>query len=230
MSGTKVIDLEDRSLRPEERQTVFVLCDRVPNFDDTLKYYLAIRAVINRWKGDPHKSEQAHELASKRESVDLDKLRRKVQDAIQEGLRHAQVVFRGSSRAIFAGNGQSPGEAVRAVLASYWPTLYAKYDRVPVRVVNEQRSILDVLSGQRTQNSDVQNLSIYDRSGQIDMNAPVLDAIRVFLATRQGRNERTLGKDLLVNFSDPPYGWDPGCVRIGIAALVRAGAVKGPDR
>jgi polyhydroxyalkanoate synthesis regulator phasin len=31
---------------------------------------------------------------------------------------------------------------------------------------------------------------------------------------------------VLAQFVSPPYGWDPGCVRVGIAALVRAGSVK----
>jgi hypothetical protein len=226
LSGTKVTDLEDISLRPDEQDTIFVLCDRIAGFDDNLKYYLAMQAVINRWKGDPHKSESAHKLAHERESNDLDKLRRKLLDGIQEGLRHAQVIFRGSSRAVFPKVGQTPGEALRIELATFWPTLYSKFDRVPVRLINEQRAILEVLGGVRSLSSDVAALNLYDKSGQIDLNAPLLDSIRVFLSTRQGRNERSLGKDLLAQFVPHPYGWDPGCVRVGVAALVRAGSVK----
>lgn len=223
---TKQTDLEDTSLRPDEQYTIFVLSDRIAGFDDNLKYYLAMQAVINRWKGDPHKSEPAHKLAHEREANDLEKLRRKVVDGIQDGLRRAQVIFRGSSRAIFPKQGQTPGDALRTELATYWPNLYSKYDKVPVRMVNEQKAILEVLGGVRSLSSDVVELRLYDKSGQIDLNAPLLDAIRVFLSTRQGRNERTLGKDLLAQFTPHPYGWDPGCVRVGVAALVRAGLVK----
>jgi hypothetical protein len=226
LGGIKVTDLEDASLRPDEQYSIFVLCDRIAGFDDNLKYYLAMQAVINRWKGDPHKSEPAHKLAHERESNDLDKLRRKVLDGIQEGLRHAQVIFRGSSRAIFPKVGQNPGDALRIELATFWPNLYSKFERVAVRMINEQRAILEVLGGVRNLSSDVVALNLYDKGGQIELNAALLDAIRVFLSTRQGRNERTLGKDLLAQFGGPPYGWDPGCVRVGIAALVRAGSVK----
>lgn len=226
LGGTKVTDLEDASLRPDEQFTIFVLCDRIAGFDDNLKYYLAMQAVINRWKGDPHKSEPAHKLAHEREANDLDKLRRKVLDGIQEGLRHARVIFRGSNRAIFPKIGQTSGTALRIELATFWPNLYSKFDRVPVRMINEQRAILEVLGGVRNLSSDVVALNMYDKSSQIDLNAPLLDAIRVFLSTRQGRNERTLGKDLLIQFVSPPYGWDAGCVRVGVAALVRTGSVK----
>jgi hypothetical protein len=226
LGGIKVTDLEDTSLRPDEQSTIFVLCDRIAGFDDNLKYYLAMQSVIGRWKGDPHKSEPAHKLAHERESNDLDKLRRKVLDGIQDGLRHAQVIFRGSSRVVFPKIGQTPGEALRTELATFWPNLYSKFDRVPVRIINEQHAIVEVLTGVRNLSSDVVALNFYEKGGQIDLNAPLLDAIRVFLSTRQGRNERTLGKELLAQFASPPYGWDPNCVRVGVAALVRAGSVK----
>jgi len=226
LGGVKLTDLEDASLRPDEQFSLFVLCDRIAGFDDNLKYYLSMQAVINRWKGDPHKSEPAHTLAPEREANDPDKLRSKALDGIQDGLRRSQVIFRGSSRAIFPKVGQTPGEALRTELATFWPKLYFKFDRVPVRLVNEQKAILEVLGGVHNLSSDVISLSLYDKSGQIDLNASLLDAIRVYLSTRQGRNERSLGKDLLGEFVSPPYGWDPGCVRVGVAALLRAGSVK----
>lgn len=219
-------DLEDRSLRPDEQQTIFVLCDRVPGFDEQLKYYLAMQTVVDRWKGDPGKSPDAHRLASERESNDLDKVRRRVVDGIQTGLRQAQIIFRGSSRALFPKSGQSSGEALRLELATFWPTLYPKYERVPVRIVNEQRAILDVLNGNKNLTSDVQSLRLLDAAGQLDRHAPLLDALRTYLTTRQERQERTLGRDLLNQFTPPPYGWDAGAIRVGIAALVRAGDLR----
>src|SRR5690606_10910245 len=42
----------------------------------------------------------------------------------------------------------------------------------------------------------------------------------------QGKKERTLGKNLLDEFSAPPYGWDRNAVRVGVAACVRAGTIK----
>ena len=123
-------------------------------------------------------------------------------------------------------SGQTPGEALRADLASFWPTLYPKYDKVPVRVVNEQKAILDVLKGAKDLGTDVRELKLYDKAGQLDPRCPLLDEIRADLARRQERKERTLGKDLIAAFEGPPYGWDPGAIRVGVAALVRAAAVK----
>src|SRR5205823_544306 len=65
----KLPEFENRSLRPDEQQTIFVLCESVPGFDEQIRYYLAMRGVIDRWKNDPHKSEEAHKLATDRESV-----------------------------------------------------------------------------------------------------------------------------------------------------------------
>jgi hypothetical protein len=198
----------------------------VPGFDEQIRYYLAMREVIDSWKNDPHKSEEAHKLATDRESVELEKLRRRVNESLQEGLKHAYIIFRGSSRSVSFKTDQTPGEALRADLAGYWPTLYPKFDRVPTRVINEQRAILDVLKGAKEQTSDVRDLRIFDKAGQLDPNSPLLDSIRVYISGRQSRKERTLGRDLLDEFTKPPYGWDPGAIRVGVAALVRSGALK----
>jgi hypothetical protein len=226
ISGTKVPELEDQSLRADEQHTIFVLCDRIPGFDQELNRFLAMREVVSAWKGDPHKSEEAHKLAVERETNDLDKLERRVRDGIRSGIRQAHVIFRGSSRALTPRSGLTPGETLRAELATFWPTLYPKFEKVPIRIAQEQRAILAVLAGEKDVASDVKALRLFDKSGALDPHSPLLDAIRIFLASRQGKKERTLGKDLLDEFSAPPYGWDRHAVRVGVAACVRAGTIK----
>jgi hypothetical protein len=222
----KVPEFENRSLRPDEQQTIFVVSESIPGFDEQLRYYLAMREVIDRWKNDSQRSEEAHKLATDRETVELDKLRRRVNEGLQEGLKRGFIIFRGASRAVSLKNGQTPGEALRSDLAGYWPTLYPRFDRVPTRLVNEQRAILDVLKGAKELTSDVRELRIFDKAGQLDPHCPLLESTRVYLSARQNRRERTLGRDLVEEFTRPPCGWDPGAIRVGVAALVRAGAVK----
>ena len=226
LGGVKVPDLEDQSLRADEQQTIFVVCDRIPGFDQDLNRFLAMREVISAWKGDPHKSDEAHKLATEREANDLDKLERKVREGIKTGIRQAHVIFRGSSRALPPRAGQTPGQTLRAELATFWPTLYPKFEKVPVRVAQEQKAILDVLAGEKNLAADTKALRLFDKSGALDPHSPLLDAIRIFLASRQGKKERTLGKNLLDEFSAPPYGWDRNAVRVGVAACVRAGTIK----
>lgn len=226
LGGMKVVDLEDQSLRADEQQTIFVLCDRISGFDQDLNRFLAMREIISAWKGDPHKSDEAHKLAAEREANDLDKLERKVRDGIKVGIRQAHVIFRGSSRALAPRAGQTPGETLRAELATFWPTLYPKFEKVQVRIAQEQKAILDVLAGEKNLASDVKALRLFDKSGALDPHSPLLDAIRIFLASRQGKKERTLGKNLLDEFGAPPYGWDRNAVRVGVVACVRAGTIK----
>ncbi|MEI6045091.1 MAG: BREX system P-loop protein BrxC [Chloroflexota bacterium] len=226
LSGTKVTDLEDRSLRPEEQQSIFVLCDRVSGFDENLKYYLAMQTVINRWKGDGQKSPDANKLVNERETKNLVDLKKKVEEGISEGLKRAQVVFRGSSHAVSPKPSQTPGETLRAELSTYWQTLYPKFEKLPVRIIQEQKAILDVLKGTKDVTSDVQELKLFDKAGQLDLNSPLLDAIRIYLSTRTSRKEHTLGKHLITEFTEPPYGWDGNAVRVGVAALVRSGGLR----
>ncbi len=63
LGGVKVTDLEDQSLRTDEQNTIFVLCDRIPGFDQGLDRFLAMREVIHAWKGDSRRSEDARALA-----------------------------------------------------------------------------------------------------------------------------------------------------------------------
>jgi hypothetical protein len=226
LSGAKVPDLEDQSLRADEQNTIFVLCDRMSGFDQELNRFLAMREVVSAWKGDPHKSEDAHKLATERETNDLDKLERRVRDAIKTGIRQAHVIFRGSSRALSPRTGQTPGETLRAELSTFWPTLYPKFEKVPVRIAQEQKAILDVLGGEKNLAPDVKALRLFDKAGALDPHSPLLDATRIFLASRQSKKERTLGKNLLDEFGAPPYGWDRNAVRVGVAACVRAGTIK----
>ncbi|WP_424357125.1 BREX system P-loop protein BrxC [Methanocella sp. MCL-LM] len=226
LAGKKRSDIENQSLFPEERQSLFVLSDRISEFDEHMKYYLAMQAVITRWKGDPHKSEDAHKLASNKESKDLKKLEQKVVEGIKSGLKHSQIIFRGSTRTLTPKQGQSVGEALRQELSTFWQDLYPKYEKVPVVISsNEQKAIIEVLSGSKSLPADVRELKLFDKSGQVDTHCALLDEISIFLSTNKNKN-RIHGKVLLDKFEKPEYGWDPAAVRIGVAALVRAGAVK----
>jgi hypothetical protein len=95
-----------------------------------------------------------------------------------------------------------------------------------VRITNEQRAILDILRGVKELTPDIRDLKLFDKASQPDPHCPILDAVRVYLSTRQSRKERTIGKDIAAEFSGPPYGWDPAAVRVGLAALVRSGALR----
>jgi hypothetical protein len=225
--GRVILDnVENQSLRPDEQATLFFLSGRVNAFDRDLTRYLAMQEVINNWKGDPHKSEDARKLAQDREHDDLPKLHRKVIDGLKEGIRTGHVVFRGASRQLGAKPGQTAGKTLLAELANYWSTLYPKFDKVPVRIAQDQRAVVDVLAGETNLSKDVADLRLLDSSGKPDLHCPLLDAIHIHLATEQNAKRRVHGKDLLDKFTGIGFGWDPNAVRVGVAALVRAGAVK----
>ena len=112
-------------------------------------------------------------------------------------------------------------------MAAYWPTLYPKFEKVPVRITNDQKAIQDVLAGETNTTKDVAALKLYDKAGKIDLHCPLVDSIRIYLATEQTkRQKKVCGQDLLEALCGIGYGWDPNAVRVGVAALVRAGAVK----
>lgn len=226
-SRVNLSDLENQSLRSDEQATLFFLCGRVNAFDQDLTRYLAMKEIIGNWKGDPHKSEDARKLAQDRENDDLPKLERKVLDGLKESIRTGYLVFRGSSRQLGVKQGQTSGGALRAEMAAFWPALYPKFDKVPVRITNEQKAIQDVLDGETNTSKDVTALKLYDKAGKIDLHSPIVDSVRIHLATEQAKKQKKIfGKDVLDVLCGIGYGWDPNAVRVGVAALVRAGAVK----
>lgn len=225
--GSVTLDeVESQSLRSNEQHCLFFLCGRVKAFDRDLNRFIAMKEVIDRWKGDAHRSDEGRKLAQEREYGDLPKLERRAIDGLRDGIRTGKVVFRGASRSLAVSQGQKPGDALRAELATYWPQLYPKLDRLPVRIANDQRALQDVLSGGGSQNKDLAQLKLLDKAGKIDANCALLDSIRIQLASEQNAGRAVYGKQLLETFSSPPYGWDPNAVRVGTAALVRLGSVK----
>lgn len=218
-------DLEGQSLRPDEGYSLFFLCGRVNKFEQDLTRYLAMKEVIGNWVGDPQKSEDARKLAQDRENDDLPKLRRRVVEGLKEGIRTGHLVFRGMNRQVSIKPNQTPADALRAEMAAYWPTIYSKFDKVPVRIANDQKAIQDVLVGNVTTGKDMAALKLYDKAGKVNKHCPLLDSIRVHLSTEQAKRHVT-GKDLIEAFAGPPCGWDPNAVRVGVAALVRAAVVK----
>lgn len=220
-------DLENQSLGDANQETIFFLCGRHDGFDRDLDRYMAMQETIRSWISDPQKSEDARNLAEERSRDDIPKLRRRVLEGLKQGMKAGHLVFRGSSRQLSSKPGVVPSKAMRNDMADYWPRLYPKFDRVPVRITSDQRAIKDVLAGETSSaTQDVRSLRLFDKAGKVDLHCPLLDGIKMILSTEQRDKRRVLGSGLLKRLSGIGYGWDPNAVRVGVAALVRAGAVK----
>lgn len=226
LDGRQISNVEEDSTLHANEYTIFILCGTVPKFDEMVKYFLAMQTVINRWKGDPHKSTEAQRLAMDRENIDLEKQRGKIRDAITESLRQAQIIFKGSSRSLIVKKDQTPSQALRAELSEYMPGIYTKYEKVPYRVQKEPNLITDILKGNQTMTADMKGIRIYDKAGNIDKQSPLLFEIHAFMDSKRSIKERVFGSDLIEKFSRPPYGWHQGAIRAGVAAFVRTGDMK----
>jgi len=224
-TGKDIREYENESLKPENQQSVYIFCDRIARFGDHLDRYIAMKEVAESWS-KPNKSVEERELANTRATTDIPKLKSHVENDIRLGLKQGHIIFRGASRAVVPKNGQSPGEAVRQEIAHYFGTLYPKYDKCTVRIKSDQQDIVDVLGNEKNLSAEVKSLKLYDAGGQLNPHQPVIDEIRVYLTTRQNRKERIIQNEVLTHFESPPYGWDSNAVRIGIAAMVRAGWIK----
>lgn len=185
-------DLESHSLRPDAKHTLFFLSGRVPTFVVDLARYLAVKEVARGWQQNPRKTAPEKELAMARETEDLPKLERKVIDGLKEGIRTGRLGFQGSSLPLTPRTGQVPGDWLRADMALIWNRIYPNFSRVPVRIANDQRAIQDALAG-KASGTEITALGLYDSAGQLNQHAPLVDALRTFLAHKQAAGERVTG-------------------------------------
>jgi len=226
LGGSTLQDAEKESMGSGEQNTIYFVSSRIQGFDRDLTRFLAMKEIIEKWKGDPSKPDEARKLVQEKDSNDLPKLEKNVIEGIKDGIRMGHIVFRGASRSITVSSNQTPGDALRAEMAEFLASIFTKFDKVPVQVSDDQKAIQEVLIGGPSQLNDVKALKIYDKEGKIDLNAPLLDAIRMLISTEQVAKRRVLGRKLIENFTEPPYGWDSNAIRIGVAALVRTGVIK----
>ena len=220
-------EVESQSLREDAANSIFLVSGRRSRFAEELARFLAMAEVIQRWKSDPRRSDDAKKLAHEHEGDSLEKLKRRIVDHLGEGLRTGNLVFRGSARLLaIAANKSSLADALRAEIAEFWPTLYPNFSRMPVRIENEERAIKDALAGEPPATKDAADLKLYDKAHKLDPNGPLISTLRVQLDAAGRRGQRLHGRELLEFFENPPYGWDGNAIRVGIAAMIRAGLVK----
>jgi len=226
-AGRSVVEVEARSQHADQQATITVVCQRSSAFDQELDRFLAMREVIDNWKGDTFKSEDAKRLAMDRERDDMPKLLKRVHTLLHQGLANGQVVFRGFSRAVPFRQGQPAVECLRTAIEEQWPKIYPRFDQMPVRVVNDQRVITEALDGNgASPSAELKALRILDRTGKPEAGSPLLDTLRARIAAEQTAGRRVSGRDLLDHFTAPPFGWDGNAIRAACAALVRGGALK----
>jgi hypothetical protein len=184
-----------------------------------------MKKVIQEWKRDPTKSAYERSLATEREKNELQKIKNGIIGKIEEGLANCHIIHRGQARAIVSQDSKASAK-IREEIAKYFPSLYSKFEKVPVTLKNERQDILDVLEGKTRLSNEVERLKIFDKNNKIIENAPLIDEIRILLNQREAVQLRTTGKDLLDRYTNPPYGWDPGVVRVGIAAMLKEGKIR----
>jgi hypothetical protein len=228
--GSSLAELESQSLRVEARHWVLFWCPPAPAFEQALARLLALRELCRRWQLDPARTPAEREVARERELRQLPALGERTLGALERAIADGAVVFRGSSRALAPREGERPGLALRAAMVKLWPAIYPKLDRVAARVSHEADGIRALLAGEAQRAAELAPLGFVDSAGRLDPHGPLLGAIRMLVrsqaAAGAGRHRPVRGRELLATLAAPPYGWDASAVRVGVAALVRLGAVE----
>ena len=216
---------ENESLKEENKHTFFVFSEKDGYFFEKFDRYLAMKEIVDNWKKESNISDESKKLVEKKDNEDLPKLKRSVESSIKESLKNSSIVFKGNSRKVTLKTNLNSGDCIRLEIGNSFGNIYTKYKKVPVRIANEQKDIENILKG-ITASADVSKLSIYDKSGQINQTSPLISEVKNFLNSQQNNAKRIIAKDLLEYFELPEYGWDSNAVRVGLAAMFRAGLIK----
>ncbi len=109
-------------------------------------------------------------------------------------------------------------------LAALWPTLFSKFDKLAVRITNDQRAIAAVLDGSGASNENVPATHIRDKAGKLDPNGPLIGSLRMSAWCLNKKGLATSGRDHRPRCSlrRPTAGMKMQCAS-DVAALLPAG-------
>ena len=231
LGGVKVPDLEDQSLRADEQQTIFVLCDRIPGFDQDLNRFLAMREVVQRVEGRPAQVRGGAQAGGRAGDQRPRQARAegpgRHQDGHPAGARHLPWLEPRAVAALGPDARRDVARRTRDLLADALPEVRegAGADRAGAEGDPRRPQWREEPCPRRQGASSIR---------QVWRARPALAPARrdrgsSWRAARARRSGRW-AKNLLDEFSAPPYGWDRNAVRVGVAACVRAGSDQGADR
>ncbi len=207
----------------EDLNAILIRLDDVNGFRSALALALATDLVATEVLGSPMSSDAEKDVARQARQHDLTSYKAEVRRIIGQAVRGATMFFRGTPYQLMPG--ESPGAAMRTTLGQLLPQIYARLTDVPQRISNEETAVKAALTNNTT-NPDLQQLGVYRADGTLNDAHPLISTLRARLPIDDQYQQFVQADALRTEIEKPPFGWDPNCVKVGLALLLRVSACR----
>jgi hypothetical protein len=226
LNDTSIDNLEEKSL--SEPHMVYWLSNKSSKIEGLLTSLIGTENAMGPIESDTTQSAERRKRARRY----LDELETHIKPQIEEEiprcLREGHIVFQGTTHSIAAA-----GDHLNAIfnreMSSVIPKVYTQFSRAKYKIVNERKTIEDILteSSQKLKSvgessSQPPGLGLFDNQGNLKVTTPAVSDIYDYLDKATQKGERTNGDTLCTKFSSIPYGWDPNLIRVITAATFRS--------
>jgi hypothetical protein len=141
---------------------------------------------------------------------------------LDRAVRNGVVFFRGTK---YYPEGENASLAMRSLLGQLLPEIYSRFSELPYRLADDTRTVRDALKHVTT-NRDLEQLKVYKADGTLNDGNPLISTLRSRIP-QEGDDLGMIGADQLrQELEHPPFGWDGGWVKVGLALLLRASACR----
>jgi hypothetical protein len=234
MLGVNIEEIVDESRQKPHESEIFIVFSLNPELDELIRRKHVSESIIKKYRSDLSKLNPDEARCLSNEEAQLQNtiidLKRKFVEVIVSGV----FIFRGLKR-----DGSSLGTnldlMMKVIFDETIPKLYPKMEMGAIKLTGSESE--ELLKATNLKNLPSVFLNepkdsglgfIVQKDGRyiLSIEAPITQEIFLFIKGKLEYGEPVSGKALEDHFTGLVYGWDTDIVRLGTAALLRAGCIE----
>jgi hypothetical protein len=226
LNDASIDDLEEKSL--SEPHVVYWLSNKSSKIEGLLTSLIGTENAMGPVESDTTQSTERRKRARRYLDELETHIKPQIEEEIRRCLREGHIVFQGATHSIAAG-GDNLNAIFNREMSSIIPKVYTQFSRAKYKIVNERKSIEDILteSSQKLKSvtessSQPPGLGLFDNQGNLKLTTPAVSDIYDYLDKATQKGERINGDTLCTKFTGIPYGWDQNLVRVITTAIFRS--------
>ncbi len=226
LNDTSIDDLEEKSL--SEPNTVYWLSNKSSKIEGLLTILIGTENAMRPIESDTTQSIDRRKRARRYLDELETHIKPQIEEEIRRCLREGHIVFQGTAHSIAAGSDHLNAIFNRE-MSSIIPRVYTQFNRAKYKIVNERKTIEDILTEPSPKlksigesSSQPPGLSLFDNQGNLKLTTPAVSDIYDYLDKATPKGERINGDALCTKFTGIPYGWDQNLIRVIATAIFRS--------
>ncbi len=226
LNDTSIDDLEEKSL--SEPYIVYWLSNKSSKIEGLLTSLIGTENAMRPIESDTSQSTERRKRARRYLDELETHIKPQIEEEIRRCLREGHIVFQGTTHSIAAG-GDNLNAIFNREMSSIIPKVYTQFSRAKHKIINERKTIEDILteSSQKLKavgesSSQPPGLGLFDNQGNLKVTTPAVSDIYDYLDKATQKGERINGDTLCTKFTGIPYGWDQNLIRVITTAIFRS--------